>query len=76
MGLTKMASGVSFPWHILFFLKVLRILKGLFQKSLKRGQGQSPSFFVLLVLCSPYLLRLKIRMSRSREAREEARAAT
>ena len=32
MGLTKTATGVSFPWSIIIFLKVLGILKGLFSK--------------------------------------------
>jgi hypothetical protein len=32
MGLTKTATGVSFPWPIIIFLKVLGILKGLFSK--------------------------------------------
>ena len=48
MGLTKTATGVSFPWSIIIFLKVLGILKGFFQKALERGSGAEP-----LVLRSP-----------------------
>ena len=43
MGLTKTATGVSFPWPIIMFLKVLGIHKGLFSKVPYAGvRGRAP----------------------------------
>ena len=43
MGLTKTATGVSFPWPIIIFLKVLGIHKGLFSKVPYAGvRGRAP----------------------------------
>ena len=43
MGLTKTATGISFPWPIIMFLKVLGIHKGLFSKVPYAGvRGRAP----------------------------------
>ena len=43
MGLTKTVTGVSFPWSIIIFLKVLGIHKGLFSKVPYAGvRGRAP----------------------------------